>query len=133
MTVVGTRLSRGSDRLGGGRGPSALLDGRVIRVGGTTLLVVPFLLLFDTSVLYVAVFLLDRTGIRPFPMRLTEEVLGLLGPVGRTVDIFFAAMLVLVGLSVAISVPLFVLSRDVRETLRRFGLVQPSDDRDPAE
>ncbi|WP_135854239.1 metallophosphoesterase [Halorussus salinus] len=94
---------------------------------------VPFLLLFNFGLLYVAVFVLAETGVWSLPMRTVEGALGLLGPVGRLVDLFLAANLVLVGLLVAVSIPLYVFARDVRKTLRRFGLVRSDDETDAAE
>ncbi|WP_246045595.1 hypothetical protein [Halorussus ruber] len=61
-----------------------------------------------------------------------EGVLAPLGPVGRLVDLFLAANLVLIGLLVAVSVPLYVFVRDVRKTLRRFGLARSERGEDVA-
>jgi len=94
---------------------------------------VPFLLLFNLATLYLGVFLLDWTGVWSLPMTLVQDVLALFGPVGDLVNLVLAANLVVIGLLTLISVPLYVFARDVRKTLRRFGLVRPADDQDPAE
>ncbi|WP_436926603.1 metallophosphoesterase [Halosimplex amylolyticum] len=95
--------------------------------------VVPFLLLFNAGVLSVGIFALDVTGIWSLPMRVVEDVLGLFGPVGRLADFLLAANLVIVGLLLVVSVPLYVFFRDVRKTLRRFGLVREGPGEDPVE
>mgnify|MGYP006273952359 FL=1 len=89
---------------------------------------VPFLLLFNVALWYVAVFALDRVGVWSVPMEVVQGALGLFGPVGRVVDVVLTANLVLIALLVAISVPLYLFARDVRRTLRRFGLLQSGDD-----
>ncbi|WP_435345871.1 metallophosphoesterase [Haloarchaeobius sp. HRN-SO-5] len=94
---------------------------------------VPFLLLFNLATLYLAIFLLDRGGIWSLPMNAVQDVLALFGPVGEVVNLFLAANLVIVGLLTLVSIPLYVFARDVRKTLRRFGLVRPADDTDPTE
>ena len=94
---------------------------------------VPFLLLFNVGLLYVGIVLLDVTGVWSLPLDALEGVLAQFGPVGQLVDLFLAANLVLIGLLIAVSVPLYVFARDVRKTLRRFGLVRPDDESDIAE
>ena len=91
---------------------------------------VPFLLLFNVALWYVGVFALDRVGIWSVPMEVVQGALGLFGPVGRVVDVVLTANLVLIALLVAISVPLYLFARDVRKTLRRFGLLQSAGDGD---
>ena len=90
--------------------------------------VVPFLLLFNAGLWYVGIVALDRFGVWSLPMELVQGVLGLFGSVGRVVDIVLTANLVLIVLLLAISIPLYVFARDVRKTLRRFGLLQPADE-----
>ena len=91
---------------------------------------VPFLLLFNAGLWYVAFVALDRLGVWSLPNDLVQDVLGLFGPVGRLVDIVLTANLVLIVLLLAISLPLYVFARDVRRTLRRFGLLQSDGDED---
>jgi len=93
----------------------------------------PFLLLLNLGIFYLGIYALDRLGIWSLPMTLVQGLLGLFGPVGRLVDLVLTANLVVVGLLLAVSIPLFVLARDVRKTLRRFGLVQPARDDEPVE
>src|SRR6056297_1175149 len=63
--------------------------------------VVPFLLLFNLGIIYVGVVLLDAAGVWSLPMTAVQRVLAGLGPVGRLVDLFLGANLVLVGLLIA--------------------------------
>jgi len=95
--------------------------------------VVPFLLLFNVALWYVGVVALDATGVWSLPMALVQDALALFGPVGYLVDIVLTANLVLIGLLAVIAVPLYVFFRDVRKTLRRFGLAHEGDDEDPVE
>ena len=83
----------------------------------------PFLLLFQVSLLFLALGLLEATGIWALPMRLATGFLSEFGVVGELVDaILLINILVLVLVSI-VSVPLFFLVRDVRRTLDRFGLI----------
>jgi len=96
--------------------------------------VVPFLLLFNAALWYVGIVALDALGVWSLPMNLVQGVLGFFGPVGRLVDLVLAANLVLIVLLLVVAVPLYVFARDVRKTLRRFGLVRAAgEDEDPVE
>ncbi|EMA51949.1 metallophosphoesterase [Halococcus thailandensis] len=93
---------------------------------------VPFFLLFNLSVLYLGVYALDAVGVWSRPMSIVESVLDVFGPVGTLIDVVLVANVVFIVLLLLISIPLYVLARDVRKTLRRFGLAQgDDDDRDP--
>ena len=94
---------------------------------------VPFLLLFNLGILYLVTVLLDVTGVWGAPMTAVEGALGLFGPVGLAVNVVLAVNLVVVLLLALLSVPLYVFVRDLRKTLRRFGLVRPATERDPDE
>jgi UDP-2,3-diacylglucosamine pyrophosphatase LpxH len=95
--------------------------------------VVPFLLLFNVGVLYVAIFALDWFDVWSLPLTLVEGGLAFFGPAGRLVELVLAGNLVLIVLLLAISVPLAVLARDARRTLRRFGIVRSPSEREPVE
>ncbi|MCO8265077.1 metallophosphoesterase [Haloferax sp. AB510] len=92
----------------------------------------PFLLLFNVGFLYVLAFALDAVGLWSLPMNLIERFLGLFGPAGTLVDLFLTANLAVTLLLILVAIPLFVFARDVRKTLRRFGIDQP-DGRDSAD
>jgi len=92
---------------------------------------VPFFLLFNLSLLYISIYALEAFGIWSLPMTVVEGVLDLFGPVGTLIDIVLAINVVFIVLLLLISIPLYVFARDVRKTLRRFGLGQgDGDDRD---
>jgi len=95
--------------------------------------VVPFLLLFNLGVLYVAIFALDWFDVWSLPLALVESGLGFFGPPGRLVEVVLAGNLVVIVLLLAIAVPLSVFVRDARKTLRRFGIVRSPADREPVE
>jgi UDP-2,3-diacylglucosamine pyrophosphatase LpxH len=87
----------------------------------------PFLLLFNVSVLYLTVFLLDATGVWTAPQQALNTVLAQFGIVGTLIDAVLFVNLVIIGLLVLVSIPLFFFVRDARKTLERFGLVGGDD------
>ena len=95
--------------------------------------VVPFLLLFNVGLLYVAIFGLDWFDVWSLPLTLVEELLGFFGPAGQLVELVLAVNLVIIVVILAISIPLAVFVWDARKTLRRFGLVRSPTDREPVE
>ncbi|MFB6164368.1 MAG: metallophosphoesterase [Haloarculaceae archaeon] len=84
---------------------------------------VPFLLLFNVSVLYLVVVLLAWTGIWPAPYRFIQAVIAELGLVGTVLDALLIANLAVVVLLSIVAAPLYVYLWDVRRTLDRFGIV----------
>ncbi|MFC6721627.1 metallophosphoesterase [Halobacteriaceae archaeon SHR40] len=95
--------------------------------------VVPFLLLFNAGVLYVAMFALDWFDVWSLPLTLVEEVFSFFGSAGRLVELVFVGNLVIILLLLAISIPFSVFVWDARKTLRRFGLVRSPAEREPVE
>ncbi|MFC7229332.1 metallophosphoesterase [Salinirubellus salinus] len=89
--------------------------------------VVPFLLLFQVSLLYVFVLLLDLFGVWSLPNVLVNDALQWLGVLGLLIDVVLVVNLVVIFLLVLLAIPLFFLARDVRRTLERFGLVGSDD------
>ncbi|SDN22248.1 Calcineurin-like phosphoesterase [Halogranum gelatinilyticum] len=87
----------------------------------------PFLLLFNVSVLYLLVVLLDVSGLWPTPQRVVNAVLAQFGIVGALIDAVLFVNLVVIAILVLISIPLFFFVRDTRKTLRRFGLIEGTD------
>ncbi|XVH33709.1 metallophosphoesterase (plasmid) [Haloferacaceae archaeon DSL9] len=86
--------------------------------------VLPFLLLFNLSVFYLGVVLLDAAGIWSEPLALALDAFARLGIVGGLIDAVLIVNIVVMGLLTLISIPLYFVVRDVRKTLKRFGLVQ---------
>ena len=86
----------------------------------------PFLLLFQISLLYLLVLVLEATGIfgSHIVSHLTTSFLHEFGLVGDLVEFVIYVNLVVVGLLFLVSIPLYFFARDVRKTLERFGLVR---------
>ena len=87
----------------------------------------PFLLLFNVSVLYLLVVVLDVSGLWPAPQRAVNAVLAGFGIVGALIDAVLFVNLVIIGILVLLSIPLFFFVRDTRKTLKRFGLIEVAD------
>ncbi|MFC7046061.1 metallophosphoesterase [Halobacteriaceae archaeon GCM10025711] len=88
---------------------------------------VPFLLLFQVSLLYLFVVLLDVSGVWSLPDSVVASVLRRLSVLGALIDFVFVVNIVVVFLLGILAIPLFFLARDVRKTLSRFGLVGSDD------
>ncbi|MFC6961307.1 metallophosphoesterase [Halocatena marina] len=91
----------------------------------------PFLLMFNVSILYLFLILIDVTGIWSTPILVVHDVLGQLGIVGSLIDTVIAVNLAIVTLLAIVAVPLYVYVRDIRTTLSRFGLLATPDHADP--
>ncbi|WP_255151109.1 metallophosphoesterase [Halorarius halobius] len=89
--------------------------------------VIPFLLLFNVSLFYVVVLLFDVVGLWSLPNEVVEAVLRRLSVVGVLIDVVLFVNVAVILLLTLISIPLFFFARDVRRTLRRFGLVGGDD------
>ncbi|WP_440007869.1 metallophosphoesterase [Halomicrococcus sp. SG-WS-1] len=85
----------------------------------------PFLLLFNVSVLYLAVLLLEGSGVLGTQLvtDATTAFLRRLGLAGDLVEFVFAVNAAVVVLLTVISIPLYFLVRDVKRTLERFDLL----------
>ncbi|MFB6131502.1 MAG: metallophosphoesterase [Salinigranum sp.] len=95
--------------------------------------VLPFLLLFNVSLAYLVVVLLHLTGVWQLPQQLVLGFLARLGVVGSLIDAILFVNLVVIGLLAIISIPLILLVRDVRRTLRRFGVIEVGGPEDVAD
>lgn len=85
--------------------------------------ILPFLLLFNLSVIFLAVFLLAATGMWSAPLGFIEGLLDQLGVIGALVDIVLLVNVIVIIFLLFLSVPMFFVVRDARKTLERFGLV----------
>lgn len=94
---------------------------------------VPFLLLFQVALLYVGLFLLYVTGIWEAPLDLFEQALLSFGLVGEIIDALLVINMVVIFLLAIVAVPLYFFGRDVRKTLRRFGLLTTDAPEAPTE
>jgi hypothetical protein len=91
---------------------------------------VPFLLLFQVSLLFFLIVMLSVLGVWTLPDVVAQFVLGELGFLGAFIEFVLVMNLIVMVLLILVAIPLFFLWRDVRRTLRRFGLTggeEPED------
>ena len=85
---------------------------------------VPFLLLFNISVLLAVLVGLDLVGIWSMPVDRTAAFLGQFGRVGTALWFLLAINVAVAGLLVLVGIPLYFIRRDVRKTIQRFGVFE---------
>jgi UDP-2,3-diacylglucosamine pyrophosphatase LpxH len=86
---------------------------------------VPFLLLFNISIVIAMLAGLALTGVWSTPLTLFDSALGYLGPAGPVVWLLLAVNVAVVGLLATLAVPSYLILRDVKVTLDRFGVLRP--------
>ncbi|WP_049927834.1 metallophosphoesterase [Halopiger goleimassiliensis] len=92
---------------------------------------VPFLLLFNISAL-IAIFAgLDVAGVWSMPNEQFETFLRQFGLAGTAVYAVLAINVVVTGLLLLIAVPVYLLRRDLKKTIDRFGLFETDLTVDP--
>jgi|GEM_PF-144775 len=91
---------------------------------------VPFLLLFQVSLLYLLAVALDVLGVWSLPAEAVSFVLTRLSIVGTLIDLVLVVNVVVIAILAFLAIPAFFLARDVRKTLTRFGLVGGDDPED---
>ena len=84
----------------------------------------PFLFLFNVSLVLAVVTGLDLAGIWSGPSQAVDTVLGQLGPADSTLQLLLAVNVTIVGLLMLVAIPLSVFVWDARRTLRRFGVFE---------
>ena len=94
---------------------------------------VPFLLLFNISVLLAILAGLDLAGIWSMPVNRTEAFLGQYGLAGAAVWTFLSINVAVAGLLVLVGTPLYLYVRDFRMTIDRFGVFETPLTVDPNE
>ncbi|WP_336363202.1 metallophosphoesterase [Halalkalicoccus salilacus] len=94
---------------------------------------IPFLLLFELSVLSVLLLLLDLSGIWSLPVAVATDLIERLGLIGSAIYGLLAVNLVVVALLLLVAIPLYLFARDVRTTLDRFGIVRANEPSNPNE
>ncbi len=87
---------------------------------------VPFLLLFNVSLLLAVVAGLDVAGVLSLPIERATAFLGRFGRAGTAAWFFLAANVTVAGLLLLVGVPLYFIRRDVRKTIQRFGVFETS-------
>ncbi|ELY60643.1 metallophosphoesterase [Natronolimnohabitans innermongolicus] len=94
---------------------------------------VPFLLLFNISILLVALSGLHLAGIWSTPVEWTTEFLGQFGTAGTIAWSLLALNIGIAGLLVLIGIPLYFIRQDVRKTVDRFGVFETELTVDPTD
>ncbi|MFC6835758.1 metallophosphoesterase [Halomarina ordinaria] len=85
--------------------------------------VAPVLLLFNVSLLYLAGLALEELGAIPAGVLQADALARTFGVAGFVLEAFLFVNVLLVLLLVVVSIPLWFFDRDVRRTIRRFGLL----------
>jgi hypothetical protein len=92
---------------------------------------IPFLLLFNIS-LVVALFAgFDLIGVLSLPAERTEAFLGQFGAAGAAAQLLLTVSVAISLLLLLVAIPLAVLVRDVRKTVERFGVFETDLTVDP--
>jgi hypothetical protein len=85
---------------------------------------VPFLLLFNLSAVLAVLVGLDLVGVWSIPVGSAAVFLGRFGTAGTAVWVLLAVNVTAAGLLVLVGIPLYLLRRDVRKTIDRFGVFE---------
>ena len=94
---------------------------------------VPFLLLFNVSIILAVLAGLDLAGIWSMPVERTQAVLSQFGLAGTAAYMILWLNAIVAGLLLLIAIPLYVFLRDVRQTIDRFGVFETPLTVDPEE
>ena len=92
---------------------------------------VPFLFLFNISVILAVLAGLDLVGIWSMPAERTEAFLAQFGVAGAAVHLLLSINVAIAGLLVLVSIPLYFFLRDARRTVDRFGVFETDLTVDP--
>ncbi|SEW08755.1 putative phosphoesterase [Natrinema salifodinae] len=92
---------------------------------------VPFLLLFNASVVLAMLAGLDLAGVWTMPVETADAFLDRFGLAGAAVHLLLTINAVIVGLLLLVGIPVYFLLRDVRETVDRFGIAETDLTVDP--
>lgn len=90
-------------------------------------LLLPFLLLFGVSTFVFAGAALEWAGLTSTNIFLDNFLFSSLGLVGSLLQLFLIINAVLFVVALIVAVPLFLISRDVRRTLKRFNVLVDDD------
>ena len=85
--------------------------------------IVPFLILFNVSLLYSAGALLENFGVLPTRIFLDDYLTSRLGLVGNLLNFVFFVNGIIISILILVSIPLGLFIRDARKTLERFGVL----------
>ncbi len=87
---------------------------------------VPFLLLFNISVILAVLLGLDFTGVVSVPVDRATAFLGQFGTAGTAAWFLLAINTAVAGLLLLVGIPLYFINRDIRKTIDRFGIFETS-------
>lgn len=85
---------------------------------------VPFLLLFNVSLVLAILLGLDVTGVWSMPKDATESLFSLFGPTGEAAYLLLYVNVAVVTLLTLTAVPIALIVRDIRRTVERFGVFE---------
>ncbi len=85
---------------------------------------VPFLLLFNISAILAIIAGLDLIGVWSMPVDRTTAFLGQFGVAGTAVWFILSINAAVAGLLLLVGIPLYLIRRDVRKTIDRFGVFE---------
>ena len=85
---------------------------------------VPFLLLFNISAILAVIAGLDLLGVWSMPVDRTTAFLDQFGAAGTAAWFLLSVNVTVVGLLLLVGIPLYLIRRDVRKTIDRFGLFE---------
>ena len=91
-------------------------------------ILVPFLLLLSVTLVVMAGAGLESLGITKTNVFLDNRLFGALGYFGSLVQLVLTVNASILTMMAALAVPLWLLSRDVRRTLKRFHVLEESED-----
>jgi len=93
--------------------------------------VIPFLLLFNISIVLAVLAGLDVAGIWTMPVETADAILAQLGLVGEAVHFLLVVNAAVAGVILLVGIPVYLILRDVGETADRFGLSETALTVDP--
>ena len=85
---------------------------------------VPFLLLFNVSAILAVFAGLDLIGVWSLPVDRTTAFLDQFGAAGAAAWFLLSINVTVAGLLVLVGIPLYLLRRDIRKTIDRFGIFE---------
>ncbi|WP_255169649.1 metallophosphoesterase [Natrononativus amylolyticus] len=95
--------------------------------------VIPFLLLFNLCVVVAVLAGLDVAGVWTLPVETVDAALARLGLVGEAVHFLLVATAAIAGVLLLAGIPVYLVFRDLRATVDRFGLLEEELTVDPEE
>ncbi len=85
---------------------------------------VPVLLLFNVTAIFAVLAGFHLAGVLALPVEPLAAFLGQFGLAGRTVYVLLLTNVAIAGLLLLVGIPLYLVRRDIRKTIDRFGVVE---------